>query len=98
MNREKKLEIARYVYKEIKQVIDTLERDGTVRAGWDEYIIVDGEGFGYQELDEKHYLKKQNDKSFDASKIYCESTEKFEKHDIDSQIYKERIRKGNHTT
>jgi hypothetical protein len=56
-------------------------------------------------LNESFYFHKDgslserpSDKSFRCSKPCCERTEKFEKHDIDSQLYKERIRNGNYTT
>jgi hypothetical protein len=71
MSREKRLEIARAAYKEIKEVVDS-EEHGIVSASWNKHIIVDDEGFGHEELDEKYYLKNENDKSFDASKTYCE--------------------------
>lgn len=50
--RQEKLKIARLAYKEIIAAIKKWEEYSgqEIRCNWDEYITVDGEGFGYYEL------------------------------------------------
>jgi hypothetical protein len=52
MIRNEKLKIARLAYKEITAAIKKWEEYSgqEIRCHWDEYITVDGEGFGYYEL------------------------------------------------
>ena len=48
-----KLTIAKKAYKEITAAITELEKHYLCRIQWDEYINVDGEGFGFFELTSK---------------------------------------------
>lgn len=52
--RKRKLKIAKIAYKEITTAIKQIEERFLCSIDWDEFINVDGEGFGFFELTENN--------------------------------------------